>query len=276
MVFVLVGVSLIFYSEQILKSCDQVTLAVRFLRGSVSATISCQAILLGLWAGASKSPPWKRILALVGWVVVTGTLLCFLRNRFALRTLVGLTQPIIVLAAATAVVLWASRVRFTRQYDRGQTLQFFIESPEPSLLPRAPSITGMSLQPLPLKSNTRNARSLIALIALLGILISAMGLLMQLDSSVREALRDLTDDALGLVALWAVLGSVRPFRGVSIACAVFASVLGAHITYHANTYGLSNLNLASLIWYDLFFSVNLLGSLLVVRAVGYRLERLGQ
>jgi hypothetical protein len=207
------------------------------------ASVLCQAVLLALWLASSRVSPWRRLAGLVAGAAYLEILFPpVLRQQFF-----GISTITIAVTTATLLVVRALGVRLARQDDPGQL---------------APAETEG------LRFSIRGLMLFTAAVALL----SAGARVLQ-ESPKRFLLLAvvwaLCFVAVGLVALWAALGSARPLRR-GPALFALSPVLGAFFAFAAEAH---RAGWVLIILTMLLYPALLLGSLLVVRSCGYRLVR---
>jgi hypothetical protein len=207
------------------------------------ASVLCQAVLLALWAASSGVSSWGRMAGLVAGAVFLEALFpADLRREFF-----GISTVTITLTTAILLVVRSLGIRLTRRHDSGQPARVEIEG-------LRFSIRGLMLFTAAVALLSAGARTLretphgIVLLSMIWALCFV---------------------AVGLAALWAALGNARP-HGRGPVVLVLSPVLGAFFAFAADA---QRAGWVYIILSMLLCSATLLGSLLVVRACGYRLVR---
>lgn len=202
-----------------------------------------QAVLIAVWGVASPISPWMRMAGLVvGAAYLEALLIPGLKGEF-----LGIASVTIAVTTASLLVVRARGIVFTRGAEEHQT--------------RRPDAEGLRF----------SIRGLMAFNAAVALLSAGARALQTYQGRflLQAAVWALCFVAVGLVALWAALGEARPQRRGLVVFAL-SPVLGAFFAYAADAH---QAGWAYIILTMLLFSVNLLGSLLVVRSCGYRLVR---
>jgi hypothetical protein len=201
----------------------------------------CQAFLLALWGVTSTASQWKRIAG-----VVTGTI--YLESLLGIaveRDFVGIATFTIVATAASLLVLRARGVRCIRQVS-------------------AQYVTG------PMRFSIG---SLMLLIAAVALLITVARTLDEIPMPAKILPLNIFFSfcivTVGLVAIWAVLGTAQPLRHSSILF-ILSPTLGVLFAIAATA---NHGGWVLIIGTMIFFSVTMFASLSVVRSCGYRWVR---
>jgi hypothetical protein len=201
----------------------------------------CQAFLLALWGATSVGSPWGRMAGLVAGTVYLEALLA----SNPLRDLMGMSTVTVTITTAALLVLRALGVRLTRLADTGE--------------PTPPGTEGLRF----------SIRGLM-LVTALGALLSAGARALGATPAYVVCLTAgwaICFVAVGLVALWAALGSGRPlWRGPIVF--VLSPVLGVLFTVAAQVHPGIYFHLIMLLYPALLF-----GSLLLVRSCDFRFVR---
>jgi hypothetical protein len=203
----------------------------------------CQSFLLSLWVAASHTKPWKR---LAGLGAGAGYLEALLATKLEDEFLGISTVTIAVTTASLLVVRWLG-VRSKRQADPSQ--------------PTQPEIEG-------LKFSIRGLMIFTAAVALLCAVARA------LQASPNRPLLlvvvwAMCFVAVGLVALWAALGNIRPHRRSPVVL-VLSPLLGGFFAFAADAHWAGWVYVVLIM---VLYPMALLASLLIVRSCGYRLVR---
>lgn len=208
------------------------------------ASAMCQALLMALWVATSSSAPKERLVGLIAGTV-------FLEALFASdlrREFLGLATVTVLLATTSLLVVRWLGVRLARPADpdrlargEGEGLRFTIRG--------------------------------------LMIFVAAVALLSAGTRALREAgpgrfllqmvIWSLCFVVVGLVALWAALGSGRPLRRGPVLFAL-APALGVFFAVGVDAH---RAGWVYILLTMMSYPALLLGSLLVVRSCGYRLVR---
>lgn len=205
--------------------------------------VLCQGVLLALWGASSGVSPWLRMAGLVAGAVYLEALFpATMRREFF-----GISTITIVVTTATLIVVRMLGVRLTRRDDPGPPIRAETEGLRFSirgLMLFTAAVALLSAGARALQDTPRHFLLLAAVWAMCFV-------------------------AVGLVALWAALGSARPLNRAPIVF-VLSPVLGIFFGFaaHADRAGWVYITLTMLM-----FPALLLGSLLVVRSCGYWLVR---
>lgn len=207
------------------------------------ALAPCQAVLLALWGTSSRMPPWVRVAGLVAGAVYLETLFRIYEGREAR----GIST--ITITVTTAALLLVR--------SRGVWLAWYTNPPKSA----SPETEG-------LRFTIRGLMLSTAIVALLSAVAKTMEASRE-PNLLQTSIWALCLVAVGMAALWAVLGNARPLRRAP-AVLVFSTVLGV---FFAAAVGAMPAGWVYIILIMLLYSALLLGSLSVARSCGYRLIR---
>jgi hypothetical protein len=209
------------------------------------ASVLCQAFLLSLWGTASQARLWKRLAGLVaGAMYLEALLAAELRMEFL--GIIAIT--IAVTSASLLVVRWVG-VGFRRLVEVDQPARF---------------------EPEGLKFSIRDIMTCVAAVALL----CAGARAMQASPQRRFLLTlvwAICFVAVGLVSMWAAFGDAR-LKGRVPVVFVLSFLLAVFFAFAAVAHKAGWVYILLIM---VLYPAALLGSLLVVRSCGYRLERSG-
>jgi hypothetical protein len=204
------------------------------------ASARCQALLLALWGSTSRGSPWRRMPGLIAGVVYLEALFpSTLRQR-----LPGMGAVMVTFALAALLVVWRLGVRLIRFADPAH--------------PVPPETVGFRF----------SIRGLMLVIAAAALLSAGARALREAPAFFVLAW-PIRFVAVGLVALWAVLGVGRPLRRAPIVF-VLSLILGALFGFAVQAEGPGWVDILLMM---LLYPTLLFGSLLVVRSCGYRFVR---
>jgi hypothetical protein len=207
------------------------------------ALVLCQAVLIALWAVASRAPLWIRLAGLAAGAVYLEALVpADMRREFS-----GVSTITIAVTAANLLAVQVLGVRLARHFDEAQRAGREGEG---------------------FKFSIRDLMLLTAVVALL----TAGARVLQ--GSPRQTLLlvmiwAICFVAVGLAALWAGLGSAAPIRRWPVVV-VLSAALGVFFAFAATAHQAGWIYIVSIM---IIYPVLLLGSLLIVRSLGYRFVR---
>jgi hypothetical protein len=201
----------------------------------------CQAFLLSLWGVTSTASQWKRVAGVVAGTVYLETLLCIAVERdFA-----GIATFTIVATAASLLVVRAKGVRCIRQGS-------------------AKSVTE------PMRFSIGNLMLLIAAAAILITVARTLNEIPLPNKTIPlNIFFSLCIASVGLLAVWAVLGTAQPLWRGSIVF-ILSPILGVLFAVAATA---NHGGWVLIILTMILYSASMLASLFVVRSCGYRWVR---
>ena len=208
------------------------------------ASILCQAVLLSLWGATSRVPPWGRMAGLVAGAVYLEALWFsggLRRGSFGVSTItIAITTAVYLVGRALCMRLAQQDNHDRPARAQAEGLRFSIRD----LMLFTASVALLSAGARVLQDTPRRMILLMTVWAMCFV-------------------------AVGLAALWAAPGKVRPLgRGTVVL--VLSPLFGAFFAFGA---GAPPQGWAYIILTMLLYAALLLGSLLVVRSCGYRLLR---
>jgi hypothetical protein len=208
------------------------------------ASVLCQAVLLALWVASSGVSPWGRM---AGLVAGASFLEALLFPADLGREFFGISTITIAVTTAICFVGRTLGMRLARQDSQGQPARAQVEGLRFSIRGLMLFTAAVALLSAGARALQETPRRMILLMAVWAMCFVAVG----------------------LAALWAALGNVRPLgRGQVVL--VLSPLLGAFFAFAA---GAHPHGWAYIILIMLLYAALLLGSLLVVRSCGYRLVR---